>query len=223
MLAQLERTPESMVVLGAEPTRFDPSLGYIHTKGGDDAVAGDRLLPREARRGRRRASWGSRATSTGTPPATAYASGGRARPTAPRCPSSSSRSSASPAARRPRRPTAAPPSAATRSTRSCGPAWSASSSRGSSGGPTSAPGRASSACCTTSGSPRSVPRSSSTPRTPSSPAWTADRSSRSARAGLIVVTHEDAVYVLDRQKALDAGILERLRSLLAASSREDLL
>jgi mannose-1-phosphate guanylyltransferase len=41
--------------------------------------------------------------------------------------------------------------------------------------------------------------------------------------GLIVVTHEDAVYVLDRQKALDAGILERLRSLLAASSREDLL
>jgi hypothetical protein len=41
--------------------------------------------------------------------------------------------------------------------------------------------------------------------------------------GLIVVTHEDAVYVLDRQKALDTGILERLRSLLAASSREDLL
>ena len=40
---------------------------------------------------------------------------------------------------------------------------------------------------------------------------------------LIVVTHEDAVYVLDRQKALDTGILERLRSLLAASTREDLL
>ncbi len=38
MLAQLERTPGSMVVLGAEPTRYDPSLGYIHTKGGDDAV-----------------------------------------------------------------------------------------------------------------------------------------------------------------------------------------
>lgn len=38
MLDQLARTPESMVVLGAEPTRFDPSLGYIHTKGGDDAV-----------------------------------------------------------------------------------------------------------------------------------------------------------------------------------------
>ncbi|HEV2796309.1 MAG TPA: hypothetical protein VGV65_01715, partial [Nocardioides sp.] len=41
--------------------------------------------------------------------------------------------------------------------------------------------------------------------------------------GLIVVTHEDAVYVLDKQKALDAGTLEHLRSLLAASAREDLL
>ncbi len=41
--------------------------------------------------------------------------------------------------------------------------------------------------------------------------------------GLIVVTHEDAVYVLDKQKALDTGTLERLRSLLAASTREDLL
>ena len=41
--------------------------------------------------------------------------------------------------------------------------------------------------------------------------------------GLIVVTHEDAVYVLDRQKALDTPTLERLRSLLAASTREDLL
>jgi mannose-1-phosphate guanylyltransferase len=41
--------------------------------------------------------------------------------------------------------------------------------------------------------------------------------------GLIVVTHEDAVYVLDKQKALDTGALERLRSLLAASTREDLL
>jgi hypothetical protein len=41
--------------------------------------------------------------------------------------------------------------------------------------------------------------------------------------GLIIVTHEDGVYVLDKQKALDSGTLERLRSLLAASSREDLL
>ena len=41
--------------------------------------------------------------------------------------------------------------------------------------------------------------------------------------GLIVVTHEDAVYVLDKQKALDTGTLEHLRSLLAASTREDLL
>jgi mannose-1-phosphate guanylyltransferase len=38
MLAQLEQSPESMVVLGAEPTRYDPSLGYIHTKGGGGAV-----------------------------------------------------------------------------------------------------------------------------------------------------------------------------------------
>ena len=117
MLAQLERTPESMVVLGAEPTRFDPSLGYIHTKGGDDAVQvidsfhekpDEDIVERAGR---------SRATSSGTPPATAYASGGPARPTAPRCPSSSSPSSGSPAARRPSRATAAPPSAATRSTR----------------------------------------------------------------------------------------------------------
>ena len=41
--------------------------------------------------------------------------------------------------------------------------------------------------------------------------------------GLIVVTHEDAVYVLDKKKALDIPTLERLRSLLAASTREDLL
>ena len=41
--------------------------------------------------------------------------------------------------------------------------------------------------------------------------------------GLIVVTHEDAVYVLDKKKALDTGTLEHLRSLLAASTREDLL
>ena len=42
-------------------------------------------------------------------------------------------------------------------------------------------------------------------------------------SGLIVVTHEDAVYVLDKKKALDTGTLEHLRSLLAASTREDLL
>ena len=41
--------------------------------------------------------------------------------------------------------------------------------------------------------------------------------------GLIVVTHDDAVYVLDKKKALDTGTLEHLRSLLAASTREDLL
>ena len=37
------------------------------------------------------------------------------------------------------------------------------------------------------------------------------------------MTHEDAVYVLDKHKALDTATLERLRSLLAASTREDLL
>ena len=42
-------------------------------------------------------------------------------------------------------------------------------------------------------------------------------------SGLIVVTHDDAVYVLDKKKALDTGTLEHLRSLLAASTREDLL
>ena len=73
------------------------------------------------------------------------------------------------------------------------------------------------------GAPPSARPCSSTPRTPSSPAWTDDPSSPSAPAGLIVVTHEDAVYVLDKKKALDTGTLERLRSLLAASTREDLL
>ncbi|QSR29231.1 hypothetical protein CFI00_01690 [Nocardioides sp. S5] len=41
--------------------------------------------------------------------------------------------------------------------------------------------------------------------------------------GLVVVSHEDAVYVLDKKLALDAGGLAHLRSLLAASTREDLL
>ena len=40
---------------------------------------------------------------------------------------------------------------------------------------------------------------------------------------LIIVTHEDAVYVLDKEQVLDTPTLERLRSLLAASTREDLL
>ena len=39
----------------------------------------------------------------------------------------------------------------------------------------------------------------------------------------MVVAHEDAVYVLDKTKALDPGTLAHLRSLLAASTREDLL
>ena len=40
--------------------------------------------------------------------------------------------------------------------------------------------------------------------------------------GLVVVTHDDAVYVLDKRSAMGAGPLEHLRSLLAAE-REDLL
>jgi len=40
--------------------------------------------------------------------------------------------------------------------------------------------------------------------------------------GLVVVTHDDAVYVLDKQSAMGAGPLEHLRSLLA-DEREDLL
>ena len=42
MLGQLVESPDSMVVLGAEPTGFDGSLGYIHTQGEDDAVRGHR-------------------------------------------------------------------------------------------------------------------------------------------------------------------------------------
>lgn len=41
-------------------------------------------------------------------------------------------------------------------------------------------------------------------------------------SGLVVVTHDDAVYVLDKRSAMGAGPLEHMRSLLAAE-REDLL
>lgn len=40
---------------------------------------------------------------------------------------------------------------------------------------------------------------------------------------LIVVTHEDAVYVLDKGSAADRPALDRVRSMLAARRREDLL
>ena len=40
-------------------------------------------------------------------------------------------------------------------------------------------------------------------------------------SGLVVVTHEDAVYVLDKQRVMGAGPLEHMRALLAAA-REDL-
>jgi mannose-1-phosphate guanylyltransferase len=41
--------------------------------------------------------------------------------------------------------------------------------------------------------------------------------------GLVVVTHDDAVYVLDKRRAMSAGPLEHLRALLAATTRDDLL
>ncbi len=41
--------------------------------------------------------------------------------------------------------------------------------------------------------------------------------------GLVIVTHDDAVYVLDKQRAMGAGPLEHLRALLAATTRDDLL
>ena len=37
------RRPSRWSCWEREPTRYDPSLGYIHTKGGDDAVRGHRL------------------------------------------------------------------------------------------------------------------------------------------------------------------------------------
>ena len=40
---------------------------------------------------------------------------------------------------------------------------------------------------------------------------------------LIIVTHEDAVYVLDKESAADRPALDRVRSTLAARRREDLL
>ena len=150
MLEQLHQTPDSMVVLGAEPTRFDASLGYIHTKGGDDAVQvidsfhekpDEDVVAELGESGNlywNTACYGVRVGRA----CEAY------RGALPLIFESIERTRAAPP---PSGPTAVPPSVATRSTRSCGPAWSASSSRGSSGGPTSAPGPASSGCSTTSG------------------------------------------------------------------------
>jgi mannose-1-phosphate guanylyltransferase len=41
--------------------------------------------------------------------------------------------------------------------------------------------------------------------------------------GLVVVTHDDGVYVMDKQRAMGAGPLEHLRALVAESHRPDLL
>ena len=223
MLAQLERTPESMVVLGAEPTRFDPSLGYIHTKGGDDAVqvidsfhekpdedvveraggVGQPVLEHRLLRRTRRAGL-RRLPHRAAPHLRVHRAVRPRRDVRAGLPR-----------RRHRRPRDLPAA--------CGPAWSASSSRGSWGGPTSAPGRASSACW----HDQRVTSIGPALQLDAEDTLVASMDGRPVvtlgARGLIVVTHEDAVYVLDRQKALDTGILERLRSLLAASTREDLL
>src|SRR6478735_5379415 len=202
MLAQLERTPESMVVLGAEPTRFDASLGYIHTKGGDDAVQvidsfhekpDEDIVSELGESGNlfwNTACYGVRV--------------GRA------C----------------------------EAYRTALPLIFASIERFARGATSDQGYRGASI-----GGHEIYPlmwarleRVLDDQRVTSiGPARQLDAENTLVASmdgrpvvtlgarGLIVVTHEDAVYVLDRQKALDTGILERLRSLLAASSREDLL
>jgi mannose-1-phosphate guanylyltransferase len=222
MLEQLHHTPDSMVVLGAEPTRFDPSLGYIHTKGSDDAVQvidsfhekpDEDVVQELGESGNlywNTACYGVRV--------------GRA------CEAYRS----------------ALPLIFESIERYARGATSERAYRGAAiGGHEIYPLMWAGMECLV------VPRQlgwtdvGTWPRlervlhdqrvTSIGPALQLDAedtlvASMDGRPvvtlgarGLIVVTHEDAVYVLDRQKALDAGILERLRSLLAASSREDLL
>ena len=85
MLAQLVETPESMVVLGAEPTGFDGSLGYIHTQGEGGRVEVITSFFEKPDPATIDEIGDERDRSTGTPPATAYGSSRRATPTAPRC------------------------------------------------------------------------------------------------------------------------------------------
>ena len=218
MLDQLVATPESMVVLGAEPTRFDRAWA-TSTPRGATGGRGDRLL-HEKPDEETIDELAGRARSTGTPPATAYGSRRRATPTGR--PAAHLRLDRAFRPRRlpPSRATAAPPSEATRSTR-----------------------------CSYAGMEcLVVPRQlgwtdvGTWPRlervladqrvTSIGPALHLDAedvlvASMDGRPvvtlgarGLIVVTHEDAVYVLDKEKAMDTPTLERLRSLLAASTEK---
>ena len=222
MLIQLERTPESMVVLGAEPTGFDPSLGYIHTKGGDDAVQvidsfhekpDEDVVEELAESGN--LFWNTACYGVHV---------GRAchayRTALPLIFESIERFARG--------------------------ATSHHGYRGATiGGHEIYPLMWAGMEClvvprqlgwTDVGTWTRLERVLDDQRVTSiGPALQLDAENTLVASmdgrpvvtlgarGLIVVTHEDAVYVLDRQKALDAGILERLRSLLAAASREDLL
>ena len=226
MLAQLEKTPQSMVVLGAEPTRYDASLGYIHTKGGDGAVEvidsfhekpDEDLVDELADNGRlywNTACYGVRVGQA----CDAYR-------------------------------TALPLifDSIERFARGAGADQAADQGyRGAAiGGHEIYPLMWAGMEClvvprrlgwTDVGTWTRLERVLHDQRVTSiGPALQLDAedtlvASMDGRPvvtlgarGLIVVTHEDAVYVLDKKKALDTGTLERLRSLLAASTREDLL
>lgn len=222
MLAQLERTPQSMVVLGAEPTRFDPSLGYIHTKGGDDGVEvidsfhekpEQELVDELGETGNlywNTACYGVRVGAA----CDAY------RTALPLIFDSIERFARGATAEQAYRGAAI-------------------------GGHEIYPLMWAGMEClvvprrlgwTDVGTWTRLERVLHDQRVTSiGPALQLDAedtlvASMDGRPvvtlgarGLIVVTHQDAVYVLDKKKALDTGTLERLRSLLAASTREDLL
>ena len=225
MLDQLARTPESMVVLGAEPTRYDPSLGYIHTKGGDGVVEvidsfhekPDEDLVDELS-GTGRLYWNTACYGVRVGQACdAYR--------------------------------AALPlifDSIERFARGAGPDQFDQGYRGAAiGGHEIYPLMWAGMEClvvprqlgwTDVGTWTRLERVLHDQRVTSiGPALQLDAedtlvASMDGRPvvilgarGLIVVTHEDAVYVLDKKKALDTPTLERLRSLLAASTREDLL
>jgi mannose-1-phosphate guanylyltransferase len=226
MLAQLEETPESMVVLGAEPTRFDPSLGYIRTKGGDDPVQVIESFHEKPDQ-----ETVDELSETGSLYWNTACYGVHV-------------GQACDAYR-----TALPLifDSIERFARTQGSSASPDQGyRGATiGGHEIYPLMWAGMEClvvprhlgwTDVGTWTRLERVLQDQRVTSiGPALQLDAEdtlvasmdgrpvvSLGAR-GLIIVTHEDAVYVLDKQKALDPGTLERLRSLLAASSREDLL
>lgn len=222
MLDQLVETPQAMVVLGAEPTRFDPSLGYIHTKGGDDGVQeidsfhekpDQETVDELARTGSlfwNTACYGVRVQEA----CNAY------RTALPLIFDSIERFARGTPAEHGYRGAAI-------------------------GGHEIYPLLWAGMQClvvprqlgwTDVGTWTRLERVLADQRVTSiGPALQLDDddvlvASMDGRpvvtlgaTGLIIVTHEDAVYVLDKKKALEAGTLDRLRSLLAASTREDLL